>query len=127
MKSRSVTILVAAVALAITAANQAGAAEVGDVTSTAPIQPGLVILIILSIVFLTLFMVWMLQSSEKLKEDAAAQQETGKEWLRKHISSLEPEDIEKLIKVGDVEIKPTNGETKGIGAKNLQDCIVVTR
>lgn len=117
MKSRSVTILVAAVALAITAANQAGAAEVGDATSTAPIQPGLVILIILSIVFLALFMVWMLQSSEKLKEDAAAQQETGKEWLRKHISSLEPEDIEKLIKAGDVEIKPTNGETKGIGAK----------
>jgi cytochrome c oxidase cbb3-type subunit 1 len=116
MNLRFFTISLGVLSVVLMDINQVRAAEV--VNTINPTGPGLTILLILSISFLVLFIIWMLQSSERLKRDAAAQQETGKDWLKKHISNLESEDIEKLINTGDKEIKPTNGKLKSIREKS---------
>ena len=113
MNPRIFTTFLAALSVVLAGTNSAVAAEVQNATDST--EPGLVILLILAIVLLVLFIVWMLQSSERLKDDVAAQQETGKVWLKKHISNLEGEDIEKLINISEKEIRPTNGKLKRTG------------
>lgn len=98
----------------------AGKAKASETHSAAhATDPGLIILIILSVVLLLLFLVRMLESSEKLRQDAEAQQETGKDWLKKHMSNLETGDIDKLINGSDAKSKPKERPMRRAGAKSI--------
>ena len=88
----------------------------GPANASGSSGPGLLILIALTIILLLLFLVWMVQSYQKLREDATAQPETGNDWLKLHLSNLESEQVEKLIKLG--EKGKTNKPKEGPGTKS---------
>ena len=84
-------------------------------------DPGLLILITLTIILLALLLIWIIQSHKRLGEGAAIGQEPEKEWLSDHLSHLESEQLEKLIRLGDVKQKNVKKEqgVPGDGFKSV--------